>query len=919
MEPDICLAVLNIFVCVNISLYLKQMFKIGSQVEIVRNRDLSTRTPKAFFNAGDNTGNLLFTYGILSFLDPDNVTVEEIPGKPSDYFDLIIFALANLIQHVSNDKLYRDMLHIVQTYTCPFLVFGLGSQVTAADFILDHSPLLIQLLQALSTCCHTLFVRDDNTQEILTYLNIHNTAVCGCPSILLNSNHELGNHIVKQLKAPSSVSICTAYQSFEWVEKLLPRWPRILQEPSDLLVQHPVETNLFFDLRAWCTYLETKEICIGPRIHGTIASLMVERLGINICHDVRTRGLCATMQLPSIDIKDVHTDIEQMIPHIQFDPIAFTLCRQRFAQTYLTAFQRLNVPLSSQLTSIINGSYTTKHLSIIDRHVRVPIDICLPPNFDVRQYKVVNPDICHLSDLEAEIHYERHGYKENRMFTHIKLPLEFNPLEYRRWNTDLYALTETQLTAHYLTHGHLEKRVYEVIVPAHFDLRWYRHWNPDIADESDNWLQRHYMVYGQTEGRLCQYTLPLDFDTAVYRWYNRDLMEMSDLYLQRHYQLFGHLERRLYRDPWFDKWYFIRMNRIESYRGHIEYSRDIRQAKSQCATAVYATIQSCPGTIVLVSHENSLYGATHYLYLLCLRLRAQNQKVVVVDTYPNLDIQHKYNLPPESCYYYHHDPTILYWICQKLQPKLIYINSLNTTITQVLPWLDREKVCLHSHEIRAHYTSSYRPDMVVSTRIAAQYDDRPHVQPPIVDIPFVLSHQNHPVQPLTNTSGKILGEHGRLILGMSGSLTERKNYKLFLEVAEQCLEYDFLWIGGTHALVTSLSNVFHIQDVRIPYSYYTLLDYFVLFSLEDPCPYVVLENLLLGTRVLTFRDNIYTKHIVPGQYFEFQGGISLQTAMSHIRSICRTKRPIIVSGRKYIEKNYTSLTGMTISRFGGYG
>ena len=159
------------------------------------------------------------------------------------------------------------------------------------------------------------------------------------------------------------------------------------------------------------------------------------------------------------------------------------------------------------------------------------------------------------------------------------LPYTFKPLEYRRLNPDLNTFTETELTAHYLKHGHLEKRIFEVDVPDYFDLRWYRHWNPDIANESDIWLQRHYMIYGHIEGRLCRYTLPLDFDTYVYRWYNNDLMDMSEISLQRHYQLFGHLERRLYRDPWFDKHYFIRTNRIESYRGHIDYSLDIRQAK----------------------------------------------------------------------------------------------------------------------------------------------------------------------------------------------------------------------------------------------------------------------------------------------------------------------------------------------------
>jgi hypothetical protein len=894
------------------------MFKIGSQVEIVRNINSYKGTEKAFYNAGDNTGNLLFTYGILSFLDPDKVLVEEIPGKPPDYFNLIIFAFSNLIRHKSNlrlDTLYQDLLEIVRTYKCPFLVFGLGSQSTIAD-VINHfatlSPVLLELLRELSTRCQIIFARDENTRHILTFLEIHNVVVCGCPSILLNRNHQLGELIAQRIRAPPSTSICIAYQSFDWVNTYLREWPRIVQEPSDLLVVSPdIETHLFFNLHSWCTYLQTKDICIGPRIHGTIAGLMVERLGINICHDVRTRGLCTTMHLPYIDIVDIGFDIQQMIQKIRFDPILFTSRRQEFARSYMEALQFLHVPISDQLPSIINGTCHTTHIEIIDRHVMQLSP--LPPDFDTDQYRLLNPDLRGLTDIQAELHYERSGYLEKRSFcTPICLPVKFEPIEYRRWNPDLAMLDDAESIAHYLKHGYREKRLYTVDVPSYFDIRWYRHWNPDIATESDIWLQKHYVLYGQTEGRLCQYTLPRDFDSYVYRWYNSDLTSLSELFLQRHYQLFGHQEHRLYRDPWFDPYYFIRTNRIESYRGHIDYSSDIRQAKSQCATDIYASIQACPDAILLVSHDSSLYGATHYIYMLFNMLRTLKKKVIMLDAYPNIEIQCKYNV---ESYYYYQDPTILYWICRKVQPRLIYFNSINTTMERTIPWLGIFKLCLHSHEIRAHYPLC--PDLVVSDRIASQYTHAPSVQPPILDTHFILVNSTTEIGQLLN-NGRVIGADGRIIIGMSGSLSMRKNYILFLEVAGYCAEYDFVWIGGSTTLVTILPNVFHVLEVGMPYAYYTKLDYFVLFSLEDPCPYVILENLLLGNRVLTFRDNIYTRHHVPGQYFEFQGSISVTTAIDHIRLVCTSKRPDILptAGRYYVENNYTLLSSVTMSILG---
>ena len=126
------------------------------------------------------------------------------------------------------------------------------------------------------------------------------------------------------------------------------------------------------------------------------------------------------------------------------------------------------------------------------------------------------------------------------------------------------------------------------------------------------------MLHGQTEGRLYRNTLPIDFDAAMYRIYNSDLAEFNSIWLvlERHYQTIGYIEQRKYLDPLFDWVYFIRLNRIESYQGYIDYLRDIRQFKSQYVTQFCTSIQPQPGVIVLVSHDNSLFGATHFLYTL---------------------------------------------------------------------------------------------------------------------------------------------------------------------------------------------------------------------------------------------------------------------------------------------------------------
>jgi hypothetical protein len=96
-----------------------------------------------------------------------------------------------------------------------------------------------------------------------------------------------------------------------------------------------------------------------------------------------------------------------------------------------------------------------------------------------------------------------------------------------------------------------------------------------------------------------------------------------------------------------------------------------------------------------------------------------------------------------------------------------------------------------------------------------------------------------------------------------------------------------------------------------------VLDYFILFSVVDPCPYVVLENLYLGNNVLTFKDNIYTNHkckLLKDIYFEFDGEINEQNAISFIKEKCllKTNRQN-KNGKKYIEENFVQLKQQLIS------
>jgi hypothetical protein len=123
-------------------------------------------------------------------------------------------------------------------------------------------------------------------------------------------------------------------------------------------------------------------------------------------------------------------------------------------------------------------------------------------------------------------------------------------------------------------------------------------------------------------------------------------------------------------------------------------------------------------------------------------------------------------------------------------------------------------------------------------------------------------------------------------------------------------QYNFLWVGGVEGFFPKIDNLYHVPLVKLPFIYYKLMDYFILFSQEDPCPYVVLENLYVNNKVITFKDNIYTDHKCDQTkdiYFEFNGEVSIENLCKAIDEKVIEKTNRIGNGKKYIMDNFTKI------------
>ena len=135
------------------------------------------------------------------------------------------------------------------------------------------------------------------------------------------------------------------------------------------------------------------------------------------------------------------------------------------------------------------------------------------------------------------------------------------------------------------------------------------------------------------------------------------------------------------------------------------------------------------------------------------------------------------------------------------------------------------------------------------------YETQIKIQPPIISNTHFMDDEFKKVVRIRNKFNLL--NQDKITIGMCGSLMERKNSNMFLKLAQLMPNFNFVWIGGAVLIGEDIKNFYHIQEIQFPYKYYRQLDYFILTSTIDPCPYVVLENLYLDNRILTFTENIF--------------------------------------------------------------
>lgn len=435
-------------------------------------------------------------------------------------------------------------------------------------------------------------------------------------------------------------------------------------------------------------------------------------------------------------------------------------------------------------------------------------------------------------------------------------------------------------------------------VPKAFNSELYKRLNPSTSGMDDFDVFSHFLRNNLGDGPIYSIDgLPADFAPEVYRMLNPDLSSFSDKDATVHFIRHGKKEKRLYNSG-------IRKEEMLALVD-IDTSK-YRSYRNNC--------------IVLVNHDSSLTGAPLFLKALgrYLSIHRVFRNIVFIDSYPTPSFAEIADRQLMVWLYHANNPMRLLDILTGLNPILIYSNSLNIFLSSVEKFeFFRYRTIFHLHEFLCDLTHFKSPRAIgssrlylVSEQIRSEYAEAGCLNSSVFP-PFIDAESLSAIDQKAKEETPVPVQSAAITIGMCGTISERKNFMLFLALARALPELHFLWVGATNDQIKNYSanNLQLIPFTQNPYSYFQRMDYFFLTSQRDPCPIVVLEALYLNKKVIVLDGNISYRH--PDEELENYIVIkdhanSPDKIASALTQLPLTKRPnLTLKNRRYVRKQFS--------------
>lgn len=349
------------------------------EFETINYTDRNMDTKDLFVSSGANFGNCLFHYSAKElFFDKQE-------HKNSNN-RLIVRSEANLI----NDHMipYINYLFDLIDGVEKCLFLSVGHQRDLNDNNKTYNIRITDLMLLISKRSTRICTRGKDTTKILNDMGITNALSCGCPSILINPNKNLGKmiyekvtrkknkyafgihnitskyskHIIRLCKRfggiiilQDELNILELSRDGKTSENILNIYRQIYRDIFNTLEEFEnfIKYNtIFFNIVPdWLEYLSHFDIYIGLKIHGSIAGLMAGIMSICVVHDNRLLELVDQCYIPYMLADEFinYNTIDEIIANCHHKLEKFDENRRSIARTYVDVLRESDVTPSIHL------------------------------------------------------------------------------------------------------------------------------------------------------------------------------------------------------------------------------------------------------------------------------------------------------------------------------------------------------------------------------------------------------------------------------------------------------------------------------------------------------------------------------------------------------------------------------------------
>jgi hypothetical protein len=308
---------------------------------------------------GQNTGNLLFQYATAKLFGfhASHIGVD-IPYRHdavNGKFDYLILPCANFI-NPSFDL--SGLANYLEKVKIPIIPIGLGVQspsLESSEFSYnDLHESVKKMLEIFKRQSPVMFLRGSRTYEVLISFGFSPDllVVSGCPSnfiskqstmeagfsqrgqienssktILITGDEiwpkdklkrDLENKLIELLRRADGIYLVQSVEAL--VSELLDRNGRKVSDELVIILRHLgfQGTNdelsryfrIYHSIDSWMMGIRSTCFSTGLRLHGNMCSLQSGIPSVWIYHDLRTRELCESMDLPSMSISDAFKSLD---------------------------------------------------------------------------------------------------------------------------------------------------------------------------------------------------------------------------------------------------------------------------------------------------------------------------------------------------------------------------------------------------------------------------------------------------------------------------------------------------------------------------------------------------------------------------------------------------------------------------------